>query len=98
MAIWRRHKFLLFGVPRFAIDLATLDDECQIWDLNLPEMQEKALKLVEEQESFCLVGSPACTAYCQLQALNSARYKWSPEKIAERLQAADVHLRFVCEL
>ena len=70
--------------PGFSLDLTTVDENGDNWDFTIPAMRDKAERLVDEQEPFCLIGSPACTPYCALQALNAAQYGWSQEKIDSR--------------
>ena len=84
--------------PGFSLDLTTVDENGDNWDFNDPAMREKAERLVDEQEPYCLIGSPACTPYCALQTLNAARHGWSQEKIDTWLASAAVHMEFVCKL
>ena len=47
--------------PGFSLDLTTVDENGDNWDFNDPAMRAKAERLVDEQEPYCLIGSPACT-------------------------------------
>ena len=84
--------------PGFSLDLTTVDECGDNWDFSLQEHREKALKLIDQQQPYCVIGSPSCTPYCALQALNAARYGWTKEQVEARLAAANVHLQFVCEV
>ena len=84
--------------PGFALDITTVDDVGEEWDFTKAHMREKAYRMVEEQKPYCLIGSPGCTPFCALQALNAARHGWSPEEVERRRLAGVVHLEFVCRL
>ena len=56
-------------------------EDGQPWDFNRREKREKALKMVQSQEPYMLVGSPMCTAFCTWMALNRAE---TNDKIAVR--------------
>ena len=59
--------------PGFALDLTTSDDEGRPWDFDDPSQRAKAKALVLEKKPQLLIGSPMCTAFSCLQALNWGR-------------------------
>ena len=84
--------------PGCALDVTGVDDEGNSWDFTKVEMCEKALRLIDEQKPYMLVGSPPCTNVCAWRHLNAAKHGWSKEEIKRREEAADVHLQFVYKL
>ena len=67
--------------PGYSLDL-TMDDPAtgQPWDLSKPAVQSRVRKLIRETKPFCVVGSPPCTAFSQLQEISRA--KRNPEDIS----------------
>ena len=83
-------------LPGFAMNLTTTDDEGKPWDFDRPEQRAKARRKVEEEKPTILIGSPMCTAFCHLQAINFSRM--DPERVRTILTRARMHLAFSCEL
>ena len=52
--------------------------------------------MLEEQQPFLLIGSPPCTPYFQIQAINKARR--DPKDVERELIAGRVHIDFCCAL
>ena len=86
-----------FGIrPGFALDLTVLDEDGEAWDFSIPAKREKARKLVVETQPFLLVGSPPCTPFSRLQALNYPHMDQA--KVQEMMRAGIMHLEFCIEL
>lgn len=77
-----------------ALDLTVNDETGKPYDFNDPKQRAKAGKLFEEQQPFLLVGSPPCTPFSQIQAIN--RERRDPHQIERELIAGRVHLEFCC--
>ena len=61
-------------IPGFALDLATLDENCNSWDFDDPEQRKRAKARVEKERPMLLVGGPMCTAFsCLLYTSPSPR-------------------------
>ena len=45
------------------------------WDFNLEAHRKQAERYIDEQQPLVVIGSPPCTPFSQLQALNSATVK-----------------------
>ena len=57
-----------------ALDLTTDDETGRPFDdFNEPKQRAKADKLFDTQQPFLLIGSPPCTPFSQIQAINKAR-------------------------
>ena len=61
--------------PGFALDITNVDELGEEWDFTKKHMRDKAYELVDTVKPYCLVGSPGCTPFCALQALNAARHE-----------------------
>ena len=86
-----------FGLrPGWSLDLTTANPKGQRWDFSKVEMRKQARELLIKTRPTVLIGSPPCTPYSQLQKLNEHRR--DPEVVAREKVAADVHMRFCCEL
>ena len=79
-----------------ALDLTVDDETGKPYDFSDPKQRAKADKLFQEQQPFLLVGSPPCTPFSQIQAINPARR--DPREIERELIAGRVHLEFCCSL
>ena len=82
--------------PGFALDLTTSDDEGRPWDFDDPSQRAKAKAVVLEKKPQLLIGSPMCTAFSCLQALNWGRMSSGDKE--RMLQRARVHLHFCMKL
>ena len=83
--------------PGWSLDLTTKDPVTgKPWDLSLPSVQSRVKKLVRDTEPFCIVGSPPCTPFSQLQGLNKKRR--DPKIVAKEFRAGRAHMRFCLEV
>ena len=79
-----------------ALDLRTKKPSGAHWDFSRAQDRREAKDLVLRDEPTWLIGSPPCTPFSTLMALN---YKhWTDEKVKEVLDAGRKHLRFVIAL
>ena len=83
-------------LPGYALDLTTCGEEGNAWDFDKFEMRQKARKLIAEQKPYVLIGSPQCTPYSSLQAMNAS--KRDPLQVQRERTRADIHLQFTMEL
>ena len=81
----------------WSLDLTMRDpDTNEPRDLSKKSNQNKVRKMVLEGKPFMLIGSPPCTAFTRLQALN--KHKREPEVVKKELAAACEHIRFCFEM
>ena len=60
--------------PGWSLDLPTKDPTTgRPWDLSDRKVQSRVIRFIRDTEPFCIVGSPPCTPFSQLQRLNKAR-------------------------
>ena len=78
--------------PGNAYDLTVMNEDGEFWDFTKPEHRAKCWKELEKDKPWLVVGSPMCTAYCQLQALSL--HKRSPEDVQRMMVRANLHLEF----
>ncbi len=83
-------------IPGFALDLTTNDVDGRAWNFAEKEMRERAMAKLKAEEPQLLVGSPMCTAFSQLQAINVARR--DPAIVRRELESAKDHVRWVMKL
>ena len=74
----------------WALDLRTVDEHGRNWDFSRPDRRKEALCLVRSSQPKMLIGSPMCTAFSQLQALN--RSKLGEEKWKLMIEDATRHI------
>ena len=85
-------------LPGFAYDFTTIDeDDGMPWDFSLQSKRDKALKKVQPQEPYMLIGSPMCRAFCLWQYLNQINSKDKDAMRKAYLEAVE-HMRFVVRL
>ena len=82
--------------PGVAMDITTNDETGMPWDFDDPRQRQKARERLRADKPLVLVGSPMCTAFCRLQAINFA--KMDPDRVRAILARARMHLNFVCSL
>ena len=75
-----------------ALDIAATDDEGNQWNFDLPEMREKAERLLDAQKPTLLIGSPLCTPFSNLQPINDPRR--DPELVAKEKASGRRHLEW----
>ena len=79
-----------------AFDLRTSKPDGMPWDFSRKADRVMAVNYVKTHRPTWIVGSPPCTAFSQLQAINYA--KMDPEKVAARIREGKKHLHFVISL
>ena len=85
-------------LPGLALDLTVVDPEDGLpWDFSIRAKRERARKLIREQKPYVLIGSPECTPFSTWQYINRAKHS-NPVHMDRAKTAAEVHIRFVCEL
>ena len=85
------------AVGGFALDLTTTDDHGRRWDFDDDATQRRAMALVRKLRPRLIIGSPVCTPFSALQALNRDKYLDPAKKELEK-KAAMKHLRFCIDL
>ena len=90
-----KHKHLL---PGFALDLTVVDPEdSEPWDFSLPHKRDKARAMRRRQRPYMLIGSPECTQFSTLQAINVARSR-DPSLYRRAKARAILHINSMAEL
>ena len=82
-------------MPGSSMDLTTG------WDFTKSEDRKKAWKQIIEEQPFMIIGSPPCTLFSVLQAINTKKMEMNEEwtrRFKERLDEAEQHVRFCCTL
>ena len=72
-------------------------DDNAPWDFSKASKRNKARRMRREQQPYMLIGSPECTAFCTLQALNQAKSR-DPEAYVRAKIKAIKHINFMVEL
>ena len=67
-----------------ALDLRTTDDQGRRWDFDDEATQKRALQLVRRLKPRLLIGSPVCTPFSALQALNKEKFLDPAQKEREK--------------
>ena len=92
----------LIGTTRFDIHERahiTVDDETgQPYDFSVKAQRTKAELLIDEQQPTLLIGSPMCTAFSAIQAINNIPGKRDPLIVAREQAAGRLHLDWFCYL
>ena len=80
------------------MDLTVLDpDDGMPWDFSIASKRDKARALRRKQQPYMLIGSPECTQFSQIQAINETR-RIDPSAYRRARTAAIVHIDFMMEL
>ena len=76
----------------------TMDDPAtgQPWDLSKPAVQSRVIKNVRDVKPSCVLGSPPCNAFSQLQEISRA--KRDPKVMAKELKDGKDHVKFCIEI
>ena len=83
--------------PGWSLDLSTRDPTTgEPWNLADAKVQSRVRKLIMDTEPFCIVGSPPCTPFSQLQGLNKARR--DPKIVEKELRAGKADIKFCLEV
>jgi hypothetical protein len=83
-------------MPELALDITVDDDTGMPFDFSVQAQRNKAEALLDAQEFVLLIGSPMCTAFSAIQAINKARR--DPAVIERELVAGRLHLPWCCHL
>ena len=59
--------------PGVSMDITTNDELGKPWDFNDPKQRQKAREQLRRDQPLVLIGSPMCTAFSRLQAINYSR-------------------------
>ena len=81
----------------WALDRLLYDDDGVPWDFYNPAMREKARRLFAEKRQKLIIGSPVCTPFSALQAMNRDKFL-IPEQKRKEMEPAIKHLRFCISL
>ena len=79
--------------PGFSLDFTSPRADGMKWDFSLPRYRREAMELINRLRPYCVIGSPPCTAWSNLQNLNKCR-PGGEAKVAEAQERAKVHLEF----
>ena len=80
----------------WSLDLTTTDEKGKAWDFDKAECRAKCRDLLTRTRPLLLIGSPMCTWFSTLQAMN--KHHMDPNVWARERARALVHLTFVFEL
>ena len=83
-------------MPGLALDVTVDDDTGQPYDFSVKAQRDKAEALLDAQQPVLLIGSPMCTAFSVIQAINKARR--DPAIVERKLVAGRLHLAWCCHL
>jgi hypothetical protein len=86
-----KHPSLGFSAG-FALDLTTADENGVPWDFSIAARRRAAIRKVQEEKPYLLVGSPMRAAFCILQQLNYG--KMAAERVERLITEALVHFHF----
>ena len=82
--------------PGFSFDIQTNDENGKPWDFDVPAQRRKCIERVIHEKPQFLVGSPMCTAFSALQALN--KWRMDPTKWQALIDKGERHMRFAIKL
>ena len=68
------------------------------WNFDQKEDRDLAEKYVRDFEPLFVIGSPMCTMFSQLQALNRSREGTRSEDYEERMRRAEKHMNFAVRI
>ena len=80
----------------WAFDITVADQDGRAWDFNQLEMRNRAIRNLLSDKPTVLIGSPMCTAFCQLNHINFS--KMHPEEVRQRIQYGRKHFEFCAKL
>ena len=78
------------------MDIIVNDETGQPYDFSIKAQRTKAETLLDEQQPMLLIGSPVCTAFPAIQAINDIPGKRGPIIIAREKAAGQLHLDWCC--
>ena len=83
--------------PGWSLDLTMPDPTTgEPWDLADLRMQSRVVKLIQEPDPFCIVGSPPCAPFSRLQELNKGNR--CPKIVRAEFEAGRRHIQFCLRL
>ena len=82
--------------PGLALDITVDDDTGKPYDFSIKSQREKAERKLDEQQPLLLIGTPMCTAFSAIQAINNC--KRDPQIVAREQAAGRLHLQWCCYL
>ena len=87
-----------FGLrPGYAFDMTQpRESDGQPWDFRRHDHRRDAYFILRKDRPLLLVGSPVCTAFSQIMALNWD--KMAPEERGKMIHEGVEHLKFVCSM
>ena len=80
----------------WSLDLTTKDTDGRAWGFNVPEMRNRATRLVLTDKPMLLIASPMCTTYSVMNNANHSRMP--PEVVQARFDHARKHMEFPAKL
>lgn len=80
----------------FALDIQTNDENGKPWDFDDPAQRARCVERVINEKPQFLIGSPMCTAFSALQALN--QHRMDPAKWKALIEKGERHMRFAVKL
>ena len=83
-------------MPGLALDITIHDDTGQPYDFSVKAQRDKAEALIGVQQPLLFIGSPMCTAFSVIQAINMARR--DPLVVERKLIAGRLYLAWCCHL
>jgi hypothetical protein len=86
-----KHPSLGFSAG-FALDLTTADENGVPWDFSIAARRRAAIRKVQEEKPYLLVGFPMRAAFCILQQFNCG--KMAAERVERLITEALVHFHF----
>ena len=82
--------------PGLALDITIGDGTGKPFDFSRREQRQKVEAMIDARKPLLLIGSPMCTAFSAIQAINRARR--DPEVVARELTNGRLHLAWCCHL
>ena len=83
--------------PGWSLDLTLNDPKTgKPWDLSEPSVQRRVKQMVRSTKPFCVIGSPPCTPFSQIQAINKKRRQRAV--VEEELRKGKAHINFCLEV
>ncbi len=83
---------------RFGLSAGLSMDLTTGWDFTVKEHRRRAKQYIWKNKPLLVIGSPVCTPFSRLQALNWGRSWKTDMKLQRDLEEATRHMEFVAEL
>ena len=88
------HEYVI--APGDTLDLTTTNPHGAAWDFSKPEMREEAWQRIAHERPTLVVGSPPCTMFSNIHALNW--HRWTASEWKQKTVEATVHLEVCCRI